>query len=67
MGQAGYRTHHTTPQAQLALLANSRRLLLGGIAIMLVGDCEFRAVEVLQQLEEWYWDTILRQKGRTHG
>src|SRR4030067_2988684 len=41
---------HSTPQAQLALLAYVRNLLPRGIAILLVGDCEFGAVEGLQQL-----------------
>jgi hypothetical protein len=57
---------HATPEAGLALLAYVRSLLPKGIAILLVGDCEFGAVEVLQQLEGWHWDYVLRQKGRTH-
>jgi hypothetical protein len=56
---------HTTPQAQLALLTYVRSLLPRGIAILLVVDNEFGAVEVLQQLERWHWDYVLRQKGRT--
>lgn len=57
---------HSTPQAQLALLAYVRSLLPKGIAVLLVGDSEFGAVEVLKQLERWHWDYVLRQKGRTH-
>jgi hypothetical protein len=57
---------HSTPHAQLALLAYVRSLLPRGIAILLVGDCEFGAVEVLKQLNAWRWDYVLRQKGRTH-
>jgi hypothetical protein len=57
---------HSTPEAQLALLAYVSSLLPRGIAVLLVGDCEFGAVQVLQQLEGWHWDYILRQKGRTH-
>src|SRR4030042_571056 len=57
---------HETPEGQFALLAYVRSLLPKGIAILLVGDCEFGAVEVLQQLDAWHWDYILRQKGRTH-
>ena len=57
---------HSTPEAQLGLLAYVRSLLPRGIAVLLVGDCEFGAVEVLQQLDKWHWDYILRQKGRTH-
>jgi hypothetical protein len=57
---------HSTPQTQLALLEYVRSLLPRGIAVLLVGDCEFGAVEVLQQLERWHWDYVMRQKGRTH-
>ncbi len=57
---------HSTPQAQLALLAYVRSLLPQGIAILLVGDCEFGSVEVLKQLEGWHWDYVMRQKDRTH-
>lgn len=57
---------HSTPQAQLALLAYVRSLLPQGIAVLLVGDCEFGSVDVLKQLEGWHWDYVMRQKGRTH-
>jgi Transposase DDE domain len=57
---------HATSKAPLALLAYVRGLLPKGIAVLLVGDCEFGAVEVLQQLEGWHWDYVLRQKDRTH-
>src|SRR4030067_1771606 len=36
---------HSSPQAQLALLVYVRSLLPRGIAILLVGGCEFGAVE----------------------
>ena len=57
---------HSTPEAQLALLAYVRPLLPQGIAVLLAGDSEFGAVEVLQQLEKWHWNYVLRQKRRTH-
>ena len=57
---------HSTPEAQLALLGYVRSLLPRGIAVLLVGDCEFGAVEVLKQLDKWHWDYVLRQTGRTH-
>jgi hypothetical protein len=56
---------HSSPQAQLALLAYVKSLLPRGIAVLLVGDCEFGAVEVAKQLDSWRWDYVLRQKGRT--
>jgi hypothetical protein len=57
---------HDTSETHLALLTYVRSLLPKGIAILLVGDCEFGAVAVLQQLDRWHWDYVLRQKGRTH-
>lgn len=57
---------HTTPKVQLALLTYVRSLLPKGIAVLLVGDCEFGSVDVLKQLDGWHWDYVLRQKGRTH-
>jgi hypothetical protein len=57
---------HSKPETQLALLAYVRSLLPNGKAVLLVGDCEFGAVELLKQLEKWGWDYVLRQKGRTH-
>ena len=57
---------HSTPDTQLELLTYVRSLLPPGIAVILVGDCEFGAVEVLQWLDKSHWDYDLRQKGRTH-
>ncbi len=57
---------HSTPKAQLALLTYVKSLLPKGIAVLLVGDCEFGAVEVVKRLDSWHWDYVLRQKGRTH-
>jgi len=56
---------HSTPEAQLALLTYVKSLLPKGIAILLVGDCEFGAVKVLRQLDKWHWDYVLREKCRT--
>jgi len=57
---------HATPLVHLALLTHVRSLLAPVIAVLLVGDCEFGAVDVLKQLNAWRWDYVLRQKGRTH-
>jgi len=57
---------HSTPETQLSLLTYVKSLLPKGIAVLLVGDTEFGAVEVLQQLDKWRWDYVLRQKGRNH-
>jgi len=56
---------HSGASKQLALLAYVRRLLPLKAAVFLVGDCEFGAVEVLQQLDKWHWFYVLRQKSDT--
>ena len=57
---------HSTASLQLSLLRCVHNLLPKGIAVLLVGDCEFGAVEVLKQLDQWHWDYVLRQKTSTH-
>ncbi len=53
---------HSSAAKQLALLAYVRSLIPEGIAVSLVGDSEFGAVEVMRQLEIWEWLYVLRQK-----
>jgi hypothetical protein len=53
---------HSAASVQLDLLRYIRKLLPGGIAVLLVGDSEFGPVEVLRQLDQWGWDYALRQK-----
>jgi hypothetical protein len=57
---------HSTANTQLELLSYVRRLLPPGSAVLLVGDSEFGAVEVLRSLDQWHWDYVLRQKSSTH-
>jgi len=57
---------HSTTYLQWSLLNYVHSLLPKGIAVFLVGDCEFGAVEVLKQLDKWHWDYVLRQKTSTH-
>ena len=57
---------YSSPHRQLNLLKYVHSLLPKGIAVLLVGDCEFGAVEVLRQLDKWHWDYVLRQKTSTH-
>lgn len=57
---------HSSAARQVALLTYVRSLLPKGIAVLLVGDCEFGPVAVLRQLEAWHWDYVLRQKTNTH-
>jgi hypothetical protein len=57
---------HSSAARQLSLLTSVRSLLPPGIAVLLVGDCEFGPVDVLCQLDQWQWDYVLRQKTNTH-
>lgn len=47
---------------QLALLGYVRRLLPAEARVLLVGDQEFGAIEVLKKLDHWHWQYVLRQK-----
>jgi len=55
------RIGHSSAYKQLALLSYVRCLLPLAVPVLVVGDCEFGAVEVLQQLERWQWRYVLRQ------
>lgn len=54
---------HSTAGRQLALLRYLYRLLPVDAPVLVLGDSEFGAVEVLKQLDEWHWKYVLRQKG----
>jgi hypothetical protein len=54
---------HSSPGRQLALLHYIYNLLPAQTSILLLGDSEFGAIEVLKQLEQWGWKYVLRQKG----
>jgi hypothetical protein len=56
---------HSGAFKQLALLNYVRSLLPSGMAVLLVGDCEFGSVEVLKWLDQWHWFYVLRQKSDT--
>ena len=53
---------HSDALKQLTLLNYVRQLLPQGAQVILVGDCEFGAVTVPQQLQAWHWQYVLRQK-----
>lgn len=55
---------HSLASTQVALLNYVRRLLPPNAAVLLVGDSEFGAVALMQQVEAWGWHYVLRQKGR---
>jgi hypothetical protein len=56
---------HSSAYKQRALLGHVRRLAPNGARVSVVGDSEFGAVAVIEQLEEWGWYYVLRQK-RSH-
>jgi len=56
---------HSSAFKQLALLNYVRLLLPADAGVVLVGDCEFGSVEVLQWLDQWHWYYGLRQKTDT--
>jgi hypothetical protein len=55
---------HSPAAQQLRLLEYVRTLLPPGAKVILVGDAEFGASDVLTQLEAWGWQYVLRQKGK---
>jgi len=53
---------HSSAYKQCALLNYVRGLLPKGIPVVLVGDSEFGAIEVIRQVKTWRWHYVLRQK-----
>ena len=56
---------HSSAYKQRALLAYIQRLMPAGAKVLIVGDSEFGAVDVLRQLDRWGWFYVMRQKGNT--
>jgi hypothetical protein len=55
---------HSTQHQQLAVLSYIRGLLPSGVRVSLVGDTEFGHTFILEYLDRWQWDYVLRQSGR---
>jgi hypothetical protein len=55
---------HSSTSLQTALLSYVRTLLPAGAHISLVGDCEFGHMSVVETLQDWGWDYVLRQSGQ---
>jgi hypothetical protein len=53
---------HSTGARQLALLNYIHKLLPANANVLVLGDSEFGAIEVLKQLDQWQWKYVLRQK-----
>jgi hypothetical protein len=56
---------HSRATQQIILLKYVRHLIPQKTPVVLVGDSEFGSMVVLQQLQQWHWFFILRQKGNT--
>jgi hypothetical protein len=54
---------HSTAAKQICLLKYVRSLIPQEMSVFLVGDSEFGSMAVLQQLQQWHWFFVLRQKG----
>lgn len=55
---------HSTTERQLSLLNYIRKLLPAKTTVLLVGDAEFGAIEVLRWFDQQGWKYVLRQKGK---
>lgn len=53
---------HSSAHKQKALLAYVRSLIPAHTPVLVVGDSEFGAGELLKQLDTWKWAYVLRQK-----
>ena len=56
---------HSSAIKQICLLQYVRSLIPQKAPVFLVGDSEFGSIAVLQQLKQWRWFFVLRQKGNT--
>jgi hypothetical protein len=56
---------HSSGKQQVSLLMYVRTLLPKKTPVFVVGDSEFGSISVLQQVEQWHWFYVLRQKGNT--
>jgi hypothetical protein len=55
---------HSLATTQCALFAYVRHLLPANASVLVVGDSEFGAVELMRHFNQWGWRYVLRQKGR---
>jgi hypothetical protein len=55
---------HSLASIQVQLLRRVHALVPAGTAVVLVGDSEFGAIPVLQQLDQWGWGYVLRQTAK---
>lgn len=53
---------HSPARVQKALLARVKGLISDGTSVLIVGDAEFGNVPVMQQVTDWGWKYVFRQK-----
>jgi Transposase DDE domain len=53
---------HSSARVQKALLSYVKGLIPDGVAVIIVGDAEFGNVSVMQQVANWGWSYVFRQK-----
>ena len=56
---------HSSATKQIVLLKYVRSLIPQNMPVFVVGDSEFGSIAVLQQLNQWRWFCVLRQKGNS--
>jgi hypothetical protein len=56
---------HSSAKRQVNVLRYVKELIPAAAPVFLVGDSEFGSIAVLQQLDQWRWFYVLRQKGNT--
>ena len=54
---------HSSAYKQRTLLASVHKLMPEDAVVLVAGDSEFGAIDVLKQLDAWNWGYALRQKG----
>lgn len=57
---------HSSVEQQLELLREVKRMIPPGVAVLLVGDSEFGAIDLIKSLESWWWHYVLREKSRLY-
>lgn len=56
---------HCATQLQINLLRQVQQLVSAGVKVSLVGDGEFNHPLLIEELDFWQWDYVLRQKCNT--
>lgn len=55
---------HSSVEQQIELLRAVKEMITPGMAVLLVGDSEFGAMDLIEVLNQWGWFYALREKSR---